>query len=297
MTRLDDLLSPLQQGVWEITVPKDLVTEPLGREWEKSLLNIPTPGTVASYRKGQYHAHETPAEWKVHIDRYDPKVHPFLHLMDDAPLLLMIADTFITLVASARRNGPDVKTGIVLKEQKRTWQVSVLMGFALALTAVWIVVNPLITLGGIIGTLLPMGIIVLGFFTLRKGISLHRRKPVSPGSIFLGISVMFLGFMTLFLPLELFIQILLLVLASWAFGSAYMSLSRVARKRMGVPEGFYYRLCTGVLSLLLALAVLLIPDATLAILMETFGVIVFLLGMVIGAGGLRLREKMKASSV
>ena len=36
------------------------------------------------------------AEWRVHLDRYDPKVHPLLHLVDDAPLLLMISDTFMT---------------------------------------------------------------------------------------------------------------------------------------------------------------------------------------------------------
>ena len=69
----------------------------------KSPINVPSPGTIASYRKGQYHAHEQPAQWHVHLDNYDPKVHPYLHLVDDAPLLLIIGDTVVTLIAGSRK--------------------------------------------------------------------------------------------------------------------------------------------------------------------------------------------------
>lgn len=292
MTRLDDFLDPLHHGVWEVAIPKDLVTEPPDPGWERSLINIPTPGTLASYRKGNYHVHETSTEWKVHLDRYDPKVHPFLHLADDAPLLLMIADTFVTLVASTR-SSPGSKTGIILREQKRTWQILILVGFALALLGAWIITNPLLTFGGMMHLLLPLGIVVLGVFIARKGISLHQKSLVSAGSLFLGVSVFFLGIVTFYLPLDDFVQLLLLILAFWAFGSAYMSFSRVARGKSAVPEGFYRRLGTGCFSFLLAVSILLIPDAMLALLMEVFGTLVFLLGVALGSGGWRLREKMR----
>ena len=85
--------------MWEVAIPKESVTVPLDAGWKKSALNVPSPGTIASYRKGQYHVHETKDEWKVHLDRYDPDEHPVMHLLDDAPLLLMIGDTFITLIS------------------------------------------------------------------------------------------------------------------------------------------------------------------------------------------------------
>jgi hypothetical protein len=65
MTRLDDFLGPLHEGVWEVVVPKDTVTEPPDTGWKKSGINVPSPGTLASYRKGRYHVHETKTEWRV----------------------------------------------------------------------------------------------------------------------------------------------------------------------------------------------------------------------------------------
>lgn len=292
---LDDFLDPLREGVWEVTVSKSQVTEPLDPGWERSFINIPTPGTVASYRKGHYHAHETEYAYSVHLDRYDPKNHPFLHLVDDAPLLLMIADTFITLVASARKS-PEMKIGVSLREQKRTWQIMFLVGVALALTALWIVFNPLLTFVGMTNVLVPAAIMALGVVISRKGVSRDAKKIVSPGSLFLGISVFLLGVVSFFLSLEIFIQVVLLILSFWAFGSAWMSFSLVAKGKDSVPEGFFRRMFIGIFSLLLALLILLIPDAMVALLMELLGVLVLLLGVVLCAGGWRLRAKMKDAS-
>jgi hypothetical protein len=75
MTRLDEFLEPLHHGVWEVVVPNDSVTEPLDSGWEKEKINVASPGTIVSYRKGQYHVHETTTEWRVHLDRHDPKLH------------------------------------------------------------------------------------------------------------------------------------------------------------------------------------------------------------------------------
>ncbi len=51
MSELEDFLAPLHQGVWEVIVLKEDVTEPLGQDWVKSQFNLPSPGTIASYRK------------------------------------------------------------------------------------------------------------------------------------------------------------------------------------------------------------------------------------------------------
>lgn len=271
------------------------MTEPLDPGWERSLLNIPTPGTVASYRKGHYHVHETEHAYSVHLDRYDPKIQPFQHLVDDAPLLLMIADTFVTLVARARK-APEMKTGVVLTEQKRVWQIQILVGVALFLTALWIVFNPLITFAGMTNILVPAAIMVLGIMISRKGFSGDATKVLSPGSLFLGISVFFLGIVSFYLPLDIFIQVVLLILSFWAFGSAWVSFSLVAKGKQSVPEGFYRRMFIGIFSLLLALLIVLIPDAAVALLMEILGILVLLLGVVLCAGGLRLRAKMNDSS-
>ncbi len=295
ISRIDDFLGPLHEGIWEITIPKSSVTEPLGPGWERSLLNIPSPGTLASYRKGHYHIHEKQTAFSVHLDRYDPKTHPFLHLVDDAPLLLMIADTFTALVASARKSA-EIKTGLLLKEQKRTWQILIMVGFALFLVATWIILNPLLTFGGILRIMVPLLIMVLGIIISRKGISPDFTGIVSRGSLFIGVSVFLMGIVSFYLPLDIFVQIVLLVLSFWAFGSAWMSFSQVARGKDSVPEGFYRRLMTGIFSLLLALLILLIPDAMVALLMEIFGILVLLLGIVLCAGGWRLRVKMNTEA-
>ena len=50
-----DFLDALRQGVREVVVPKEEVTEPLVPPWKKSATNLPTPETIASYRNGQCH--------------------------------------------------------------------------------------------------------------------------------------------------------------------------------------------------------------------------------------------------
>lgn len=206
----------------------------------------------------------------------------------------MIADTFTTLVASARKS-PEIKTGLLLKEQKRTWQILIMVGIVLFLVSTWIVLNPLLTFGGILHIMVPVLIMVLGIIISRKGISPDFTGIVSLGSLFIGVSVFLLGIVSFYLPLDIFVQVLLLVLSFWAFGSAWMSFSQVVRGKDFVPEGFYRRLITGIFSLLLALLILLIPDAMVALLMEIFGILVLLLGIVLCTGGWRLRAKMNTS--
>ncbi|RQD82769.1 MAG: hypothetical protein D5R96_03910, partial [Methanocalculus sp. MSAO_Arc2] len=86
-----------------MVVGKTEVQAPLSEKWVLSRLNIPSPGTIASYRYGQYHLHETATECRVYLDRYDPREHPILHPADDAPLVLMVIDTLAALTSGPRK--------------------------------------------------------------------------------------------------------------------------------------------------------------------------------------------------
>jgi hypothetical protein len=172
----------LHEGDWEVVVPKESVTGP-SDGWEKPGINVPSPGTIASYRKGQYHVHETKTEWRVHLDRYDPKTHPLLHLVDDAPLLLMIGGTFLTLIMETRSTKDD-DTSRILEEQKAGWQVLVMIGISLMFVGFLIIADPLVTFKGIIHIVIPVLVTGLGIVIIRRGLSFGPVKVVSRGVYF-----------------------------------------------------------------------------------------------------------------
>jgi uncharacterized membrane protein HdeD (DUF308 family) len=291
MTRLDEFLEPLHHGVWEVVVPKDSVTEPLDSGWEKSQINIPSPGTIDSYRKGQYHVHETATEWRVHLDRYDPKIHPILHLIDDAPLVMMISGTFTALLMGGRMS-KDTDEESVLEDQRTAWQVLILLGFVLALVGFLIISDPLMTYRGIFTILIPFTITAVGIIIIGNGIRGKKRKRSTKGSIFLGICVVVIGIISFELPLEVWSVILLAILGLWAFSSAIVSVRDLIAGRPGVPGGFYQRLILGILSLVLALLILVEPVAVVAILVVVLGLIALLGGVVLMVDGVKLRKRM-----
>ena len=167
---------------------KKSVTVPLGADWKKSAINVPSPGTIASYRKGQYHIHETADEWKVHLDRYDPEKHPFMHLLDDAPLLLMIGDTFVTLISDIRRNETD-DTKAILETQDRQWHLQLLAGLFLALIGFDIAMDPLGAFVGIMSMIIPIAIVILGILTVAEGLPKIKKEPFFDGDLFRGLIV------------------------------------------------------------------------------------------------------------
>ena len=169
MAKLEDFLGPLSKGVWEVSVDKTEVTEPLGADWEMSALNVPTPGTICSYRKGQYHVHETRDQWKVHLDRYDPKKHPILHLVDDAPLLLMIGDTFVTLFSTLNpKDNKDIEE--TLKDQKQSWHFQVIAGIFMILLGIFIFDDPIAAFSGAFNIGLPWIMVGFGILVIADGI-------------------------------------------------------------------------------------------------------------------------------
>jgi uncharacterized membrane protein HdeD (DUF308 family) len=290
MTKLDEFLGPLNDGVWEVVVPKESVTEPLDTGWVKSPINVPTPGTIASYRKGQYHVHEQETEWHVHVDNHDPKLHPYLHLVDDAPLLLMIGDTVVTIIAGTRK-----KTGNeteILEDQKRSWKQQVIVGVLLMLVGIFIGANPLLAFKGLMHLLVPLAIIGLGIVTLLQGIAFSPFRILPGGLLYNGIGIVVAGVIAFFLPLDLWIAVTLGILALWMLASAITLLARARKGRAAIPEGFISRVLIAVVSLILGVLIFLDPISVLLTLMVIVGVIALLLGLMLLVNGFRLRNRM-----
>lgn len=296
MTKLDDFLGPLHQGVLEVPVPKEAVTEPLDSGWEKSAINIPTPGTIASFRKGQYHVHETATEWKVHLDKYDPKVHPVMHLVDDAPFIMMISDTLLALVMETRGTGD---TQEILNVQKRAWQTEILVGLVVLLVGAFIWSDPRGAFYKISMVLLPLFIIGLGILMVARGIRYRAHGGVSWGTVGSGLGICLIGVLARFLSMQFWALVILAILALWGLATAVVSFLNVQKAKKGLlvlPEGLYYRLALGAISLVLVILVFLAPVRTVLMLTRVLGIIAVVLGISLIVNGVRIRERMKRTT-
>lgn len=295
VSELDDFLEPLHQGVWEVAVPKESVAGSPGSGWARSAINLPTPGTIASYRKGQYHVHETATEWRVHLDRYDPKVHPLLHLVDDAPLVFMISGTLLALIMDTK-SALRRETSSLVAEQKAAWQLLIVAGFCMMLIGVLIGVDPLSSFERIVILGVRLSVIGLALVVIGRGLHHDPFRVVSRGRILLGLGILAIGLISFSLELEWVASVFILILALWAFASAAVSLKRTVRGRLAVPEGFYKRLSIGIASLLFALFILAAPDAIEELLVYVVSGIALLFGFLLVLDGLSFRRRMKASS-
>lgn len=292
MSKLEDFLEPLNQGVWEVSVSKDSVTEPLGTDWKKSAINVPSPGTVASFRKGQYHVHETRTEWKVHLDRYDPKKHPVMHLLDDAPLLLMVGDTFVTLISDIRSN-KTTDTKEILKQQNKSWHLQVIAGIFLALIGFNISSDPMTAFLGITYVIIPLSVTVFGLIVTANGLLSMKKKSFLKGDIPGGLLITGSGIIIFHFPAEFWVTTFTVILSLWMFSSAILLLGRARKGRSAIPEGFVSRVLIGILSVILVLMALFAPDSLVTILSMILGFIIILIGILIMVNGLRLRNIMK----
>lgn len=291
MSSLDEFLGPLHHGVWEVEIPKESVTEPLDQGWEVSRINIPSPGTIASYRKGQYHVHETDTEWRVHLDNHDPKRHSILHLIDDAPLLLMIGDTFGTLIASTRKKtGEEAK---ILEEQSKAWKDQILIGLFIILVGIFVITNPLLTFKGITRLFVPLVIVGLGIFTIMKSVRVQPFRIIEDAVLYRGIIISIAGIIAFYLPLTLWIVGLLGILAVWMLATAIVLLGRARKGRSAIPEGFVSRIVIAILSLCLVGLIFTYPIEIVGLLMILLGVIGLLLGIMLFVNGVRLKRWME----
>ncbi|MCX6690014.1 MAG: DUF308 domain-containing protein [Methanoregula sp.] len=293
MTKLDDFLNPLYHGVWEVVVEKSSVTEPLDAGWMKSTLNVPSPGTIASFRKGQYHVHETRTEWRVHLDRHDPKKHPLLHLADDAPLLLMIGETCSTLITHIRHaSGTDTQQ--VMDEQRLSWQRQILLGISVLFAGILIVANPIGFIDGVTHLVIPPLLMGFGILIAWKGFDTRSGGKIDWEGVLQGVAIFCTGIITRYFPLLVWSLAILAVLAVWALATAVILLFQIVRQRTAIPEGLWNRLITGILSLLLVIAIISIPRASVMIIVAVLGVIAILGGIMFIVNGMRLRQWMVA---
>ena len=202
----------------------------------------------------------------------------------------MIGDTVVTLIAGSRKKMGDEKE--ILEDQKKSWKEQVLVGALLMLVGVFIVTNPLLTFQGIIRLLVPLAIIGLGIITTWNGIASSPFRVLPGGLLYRGIGIIIAGIIAFFLPLGLWIVVILGILALWMFASAIILLSRVRKGRAAIPEGFTSRLIIALLSLALGVFIFLNPKAMLQVFMVIVGIIALLLGLMLLINGIRLRKMM-----
>jgi uncharacterized membrane protein HdeD (DUF308 family) len=292
LTKLDDFLAPLHQGVWEVIVPKEEVSEPLGDKWIMSRVNLPSPETIASYRKGRYHCHETKSDWRVHLDLYDPSRNPIMHLVDDAPLILLMAGTLESLWVDAKNTRKmDLKE--LLEEHKTAWQLLFLIGTFFLIIGTLLIINTHIITAFFIVVGLPAAIIGFAIFMIYLG---GRTKPfnaIGKRNIVIGVSFIIIGLMALKFPVFL-IFLLVMFVAVWPISSAFVSLKRTAKGKLATPDGFKKRLAIGIVSVVMVILFILWPLQTTMLIIDAVSVIIVFMGILYLLRAFGARSALKA---
>ena len=100
------------------------------------------------------------------MDRYDPEKNPIMHLIDDAPLLLMIRETMETIFVTGRdalQRDPLQR----LADQRMSWRLRICLGAVLlAIGAILL----LLVIGKTVlffAVILPSLVLILGLLTIR----------------------------------------------------------------------------------------------------------------------------------
>ncbi|NLX49556.1 MAG: hypothetical protein GXY82_06750 [Methanospirillum sp.] len=288
MPPLIDFLSPLHHGVWEVTVPKRDVTEPLIPPWKPSPVNVPSPGTIASYRNGQYHAHETGDDYRVHLDRYDPKSHPVMHLVSDAPLALMLVETMVTLVVTAKDARSRDPAARLLDLRISAWMRLALGGLVLALGTVMLLLA-LGTPGILFRAIIPALVVAAGLLMLANGGRLHVGGGSGTRQITGGLALV-AGGMLMSRFWQFYLVLILVLLATWSLSSAAVMLYSVVRERGRVPQGLVFTTVIGLASLLLGAMVFTNPTRLIGVLVLLLAVIALLVGALLVVDGIGMRH-------
>jgi uncharacterized membrane protein HdeD (DUF308 family) len=288
MPALIDFLDALHQGVWEVVVPKEEVTEPLPPSWKRSAINVPSPGTVASYRNGQYHAHETGDDYRVHMDRYDPERNPVMHLVDDAPLALMIFETLETLAVSARDARREDPVARIADLRLSGGMRMALGGLVLAIGALLLLLA-VGTVGLLFELVVPALVGLVGVLLLVHGAVLRARGEHGRKDLVRGLA-MLAGGVLLYLFWILYLVLLLILLAVWFLSSAAVTLVRVVRTRGRLPQGFAFTLFLGVASLLFGYWAFVEPERLVRVLVLVLGAIALLAGAFLLIDGYGMRN-------
>jgi uncharacterized membrane protein HdeD (DUF308 family) len=295
MSKLEDFLTPLHQGVWEVIVLKEDVTEPLGIGWVKSGFNLPSPGTIASYRKGNYHCHETTTDYRVHMDIYDPAKNPAMHLVDDAPLILMIGGTVESLWVDAK-NIKKLDKKQLLSEHKRAWQLILLAGISLLVIGAGVIAVELgaadKVFAAFVVLIVPVSIMGFAVFMILQG---ARNKPLNTNSkrlIITGGILICLGILSYFFP-ALLVLFLLIFMVFWPISSAVISLKRTKMGKVATPDGLKKRMVIAIASIILAALFFLNPVGVAGFIIFVVATILIFMGVVSMMKALGLRSALK----
>ena len=221
------------------------------------------------------------------MDRYDLERNPLMHLIDDAPLVLMVYETMETILVTAKdatRKDPLQR----LADQHMSWKLR--MGFGVLL---WAIATILLILAfydvtSFFAVILPSLVLFLGFLTIVRGIRQRRRQEHADRDVVRGSLVAVAG-IVLFVFWELYLVLILLALVIWFFSSAIVTLLRVFRERGNLPNGFWYTLGLGLSSLVLGILAVTLPEELVDLLVILLAGIVLMAGafMILDAYGLR----------
>ena len=245
---------------------------------------------IDSYRKGPLHVHEYVEEYRVHLDRYDPEKHAILHLVDDAPMLLMIWGTVSTLskeAAEAARGGMEDR----MHSLSGTYRARILVGTAIVLIGAIVFLFPLEGATFLFLYALPAAVVFLGVAELFG--ALYQKKEAKLVDVVIGSIVVALG-LILFVITGFEVLVVLISLSVWLLGSGSLSLRAYKRARMVSKKDATPKLYVGVISLAMGVGVLFLPLEMFLILMLAFGIMIMLVGAVLVASGFGLRHASKA---
>ena len=116
------------------------------------------------------------------MDLYDPAKNPAMHLVDDAPLILMLGGTMESLWVDAK-NTKKMDKKELLSEQGKTWRLIFLAGIALLAVGILVIVVELGAADKVFAAfvVLVVPIAIMGFagFMILQG---ARIKPLNANS-------------------------------------------------------------------------------------------------------------------
>jgi uncharacterized membrane protein HdeD (DUF308 family) len=222
MPSLDDLVADLWNGTKKIEVPKSQVTEPI-EGWKSSKYALPEPGSKGSMRKGRLHAHDHGDSWEVHLDHYDPDAHPVKHLIVDAPVLVFLTHI---MIAAGKGAGKQLEAaaeeGLLIKyRSRRNWGSRLALGAVLTFLALFMLVEPGITLG-VVEMAITLALFAFGAMTIYSALS-EGAENANGVRLTLGLLLVVFGILSFLFP-DLVFALFLIFLAIWMVITSYFLL-------------------------------------------------------------------------
>ncbi|MCU0861319.1 MAG: DUF308 domain-containing protein [Methanomassiliicoccales archaeon] len=228
------------------------------------------------------------------MDLYDPEHHPVMHLVDDAPLLLMLSGSVESLWVDAK-NTRKMDYAQLMHEQKVAWQLILLAGICLLVLGGLILAKLFYVFSYLLEYGLPLAIIGFAIFIIFQGIRTRPLNAVAKKNVIVGAIFIALGLLAFAFP-AFTIILLIMLIAIWPISSAVVSLKRVRQGKLATPDGFTKRLAIGVGSLILAVLAIFFPvDITLLILIVVAGIVIFI-GVILMIKAMGIRNALLEQS-